>query len=323
MKNTKTIIITSVIIALVASFMLFKRSIKTNKNARFRIGILQTASHPALDAARDGFVEEAKKDLNNDVEFVIRNGEGSVANIHTIAQQLHNDANIQSIFAIATPAAQAMATVEKEKPIFIAAVTDPNALGLIYPTTNVCGTKDMINVAAEIDMLIALLPQAKTVGLLYNNGEINSVTVVKQMRAELEAKGLTVLDFAVNSESDLPTAADWAFLKADVVLAPTDNMVASSISLISSLAQKYNKPLIVSDNMLVTYGPLASRGVDYKESGRQAARIAHKVLVEHKKPSEVPIEQATSDKIYINRHILTTLGLAVPESLQEQVVFVG
>ena len=290
------------------------------------IGILQTASHPALDAAREGFIEELTKTMGLNIDFIIRNGEGSIASMHTIAQQFHNNSQIGGVFAIATPAAQAMATVEQDKPIFIAAVTDPYALGLMHATTNVCGVQDMVDVKAEIDMLTQLLPNARTVGLIYNNGEVNSVAVVDMMHAELNKKGLTAVDFAVNSESDLPTAAQMAFLKSDVVLTPIDNMVASSITLLASLAHQNKKPLIVSDNMLVAFGALAARGVDYKESGKQVAHIAWRVLNggenPYENPWEIPIVQAQSDTLYINKNVIKDLGLIIPSSLGSQIVWV-
>ena len=307
---------------IIIGLFIFSPVSKVDKKIQYKIGILQTASHPALDAARDGFMEELKKSMGSDVSFVIKNGEGSIANIHTIAQQFRNNSTISGIFAIATPAAQAMATVEQNKPIFIAAVTDPYALGLIHATTNVCGATDMIDVTAEIDMLTQLVPNAQTVGLIYNNGEVNSVAVVNIMRTELNKRGLTVVDFAVSSESDLPTAAQMAFLKSDVVLTPIDNMVALSITLLASLAHKNKKPLIVSDNMLVTYGALAARGVDYKESGKQVAEIAYRVLVGGQKPYEIPIATAQSDAIYVHKKVLDALALSIPHSLESHVVCV-
>ena len=313
--------------AFIGGVILFKHftsvdDTKSSKQARFTIGILQTASHPALDAVREGFMEELTKSTHSDVAFIVRNGEGSTANIHTIAQQFHNDQKIDAVLAIATPAAQALATVEKNKPIFIAAVTDPDSLGLMHATTNVTGTKDSIDVARVIDMLIALVPTATKVGLLYNNGEINSVFLVKQLRSELEKHTLSVIDFGISSESDLPTAVQIACMKSDVLLTPTDGMVALTISLIASLADKNKKPLIVSDNTLVSYGALASRGVDYKDSGKQTAQMAYQVLIGAKNPYEMPVEQAHSQAIYINKKRLHALGLVVPEALQNNSVMV-
>lgn len=299
--------------------------LKKNKNKyseqQMYIGVLQTASHPALDATRDGFIEELTKLMGKDVSFVVRNGQGSVANIHTIAKQFHNDQNISTIFAIATPATQAIATIENSKPIFFATVTDIKALELSPFMTNICGCQDMIDVPETVKMLVALLPKAQTVGLIYNNGELNSVALVKMMHSELRKHGLNVLDFAVIAETELPTAAQMAFIKSDVVLAPTDHMVASSITLLSSIAHQNKKPLIVCDNLLVKYGALASRGIDFKEGGKQTAHMAYQVLVHNKQPNELPIEQAKSDKIYINKNVADDLNITIPESLGVDIVY--
>lgn len=318
----KIILSLSIIIICLTSFIIIKRKQKYNKTANYTIGILQTASHPALDAACKGFIEELKNKMDGQVEFVIQNAQGSVAQAHAIAQQFNINKQFDGFLAIATPAAQALGTINKTKPIFITAVTDPNALGLLNPDTNICGTKDMIDVKAEIAIIPQLIPHAKTVGLLYTSGETNSVILVKQMRQELQSCGLTTLEFAVSNESDMPAMIELACRKADVILAPTDNTVASSISLIVSKANQYQKPLIVSDNMLVKFGALAARGVDYAQSGKQTAQIAYQVLVDDKKPSDLPIEQAITSMIYVNKETLDLLGLTIPKNLETDVVLV-
>lgn len=319
MKNKILIIIIGV--ALGVSFIIFKRMKKPTNTAAYTVGILQTASHPALDAARDGFVEELKNKMGDTVAFVVQNAQGSVAQAHAIAQQFHANKEMRGFFAIATPAAQAMSAVEKEKPIIISAVTDPFALGLIHPNTNVCGVKDMIDVKAEVEMLVQLVPHVQSVGLLYTAGEANSVALVKQMHTELAARGLQVTDFAIGSEADLHVMVELACRKVDVILAPTDHTVASAITTIAAIALKYKKPFIVSDNMLVKFGALAARGVDYKADGKRAAHIAYDVLVKGKKQYELPIEQVTSEQVFINQATLTTLGLTIPDELKKHVVF--
>ena len=320
MKKIALIIVSTII--LISGLMIIRQIRKPANLKAYTIGILQTASHPALDAVRDGFIDEIHQTFGDTVNVIVQNAQGSIADAHALAQQFHANSAYSGFFAIATPAAQAMATVEKTKPIIIAAVTDPNALGLINPTTNVCGTKDMIDVPGQVTMLKQLVPDAKVIGLLYNSGEINSTTLAQQMRQELKKHGLTSIDFAVSSEADIPAMIELASRKADVILAPTDNTVASTISLIASMANKYKKPLIVSDNMLVKFGALAARGVDYKESGKQAARIAYEVIVEGKKPYELPIEPAKTDRIFINKKTLSLLGLSIPKNMQKNVTLV-
>jgi len=324
----KIILITVIAITIGASFVILKRIKQPSSNAAYTIGILQTASHPALDAVREGFVEELKNKMGNVVACVVQNAQGSISQAHGMAQQFHADRNMNLFFVIATPAAQAMSAVEKEKPIVISAVTDPSALGLIHlkqnwSMTNVCGIKDMIDVKSEIEMLIQLVPNARNVGLIYTAGEANSIALVAKMRQELIARGLTATDFAIGSEADLHPTIELACRKSDVILAPTDNTVASTITAIAAIALKHKKPLIVSDNMLVKFGALAARGVDYRASGKRAAQIAYAVLVDGKKPYSLPIEQATSEQVFINQATLTSLGLTVPAELKKHIVFVS
>lgn len=309
--------------AVLAGVFVLKRRAKMNVPAtKYIIGILQTASHPALDAVREGFIEEVTSCLSSDVSFVIQNAQGTISQLHAVAQQFQVQRNMDAIFAIATPAAQAVSAIEKEKPVIIAAVTDPQALGLVHERTNVCGVTDMINVGAEVEMLQQLLPSTESVGLLYTSGETNSVIMAKKMRHELQERGMFVTDFAMSNEAEVQAITDAACRKVDVLLAPTDNTIASTITVTSTLAQKYKKPFIVSDNMLVVAGPLAARGVDYRVSGKQAGKIACELLVQGKKPSDIQFKEAATCDTYINRKTADLLGVSMPEKLQD-VVFVN
>lgn len=316
----KKMVVISILIGGCIGLALIKRSRQAKSISRYTLALVQTASHPALDAVRDGFMEEVRGCLGNDVSFVVQNAQGSVSQLHAVAQQFHAQAGLDGIFAIATPAAQAISAVEKQKPVIIAAVTDPEALGLVYEGTNVCGIRDMINVSAEVEMLKMLLPTVQSVGLLYTSGEANSVVLVKKMREELEKRGLKAIDFALSSEADVQAMTEVACRKVDALLAPTDNTIASTIAVSSTLAQKYKKPFIVSDNMLVAAGPLAARGIDYRESGKQAGRMACKLLLEGKKPSELSIEEADSRDVYFNKKTADLLGIAVPETMQNLII---
>lgn len=315
----KSLIIVGAIIAFVAGFALIKQFKKTKASDSYEIGILQTASHPALDAARDGFTEQLKTHLKDKISFVVQNAQGNISQAHAIAQQLQSNKELDAFYAIATPAAQAMAAVEKTKPIIISAVTDPKALGLIHSKTNVTGVTDMINVAATIDMIIQLTPQAKNIGLLYTSGETNSIVLADAMRSEIERRGLTATDFAVSNESDMQAAVNLACRKSDALLAPTDNVVAASISLITSITQKHSTPLYVSDNMLVQYGALAARGVDYRECGKQAGDMTYKLLTQDIAPYNLAVEQPKSETIYLNSQIAQNLGVTIPQALEKDI----
>jgi putative tryptophan/tyrosine transport system substrate-binding protein len=301
----------------------FKRSKMTTRKSAYTIGILQTASHPALDAAREGFIDIVQKNLGDSVDFIVRNGQGSISSIHTIAQQFHAKQDIDAVFAIATPAAQAMVSVEKEKPIIIAAVSISPELSDIFSAPNISGTSDMIDVRKEVEAMKALLPETiKTVGILFCSAEINSVAMSQVMVTELERAGYTPILCGVSSEADMESAVLSAIRKVDVLLAPTDNVVANSIALIADIVQKVGKPLIVSDNLLVQHGALMARGVDYYESGKQSGEIALQVIVHKKKPKNLPIVRADNREIYVNKQVLEQLGYTISDAIIRNVVLV-
>jgi len=319
MKKSTILISVACIIGL--SYIAYRQNKQSAKTAEFSIGIIQTASHPALDAARDGFVSTLKNRLGDRVDFLLQNAQGSIDTLQVIAQRMHAKSTLTGFYAIATPALQAIAGTVKKRPIVFAAVTDPNTLGL-ENAANITGARDMIHVPKTIAMIQQLTPQVKTIALLYTNAEENSVVMVKEMRKILEARGLAVLDVPIANQADIAVAVESACRKADALLAPTDNNVAAAIDLIASIALNNKKPLYVSDNLLVSHGALAARGIDYTQNGIQAANLMIDILLEGKNPRELSVEQPASDKIYLNKNTLDKLGLIIPENVKEHITLV-
>ena len=321
MKNNFLIIV--IIVVGLSGIIAFKRFFQKNsKQTRWTIGIIQTASHPALDAAKNGFIDYVQKQLNNDVSFIVRNGEGSVNALHSIAHQFNAQSNIDLVYAIATPAAQALLSIEKNKPIVLAAVTVVPGIGIEFNQPNVCAISDMINVPSEIAAMHQLLPMVKTVGILFNTAEINAVSMSKVMVVELEKIGLESQLVGFSSEADIEAAVASALRKVDALIAPTDNSVANAIALISNLAQRARKPLIVSDNMLVKYGALMARGVDYYQSGKEAGMCAVQILTQHTKPYELSIMNVDTKEIFVNKKVMQELDVVIPKMVEKDVVFV-
>lgn len=322
MQNKPMLIIFGIIIFTIGAITL-KRSINRSQTThKWNVAIIQTASHPALDAARDGFITSLQEKLGADIGFTIRNGEGSINTLYAIAQQFHARQDIDAVYAIATPAAQAMASIEKTKPIIIAAVTVSPESAISFDAPNICGVSDMINVRAEIEAMQQLLPNIRTVGIIFNTAETNAVTTSKVMVVELERAGYTPITIGVASESDIEPAVISALRRVDALIAPTDNSIANTIALISDLARKAEKPVIVSDNMLVKHGPLMARGVDYYQAGVDAAHIALQLLIDHKKPYELPILGADTKEIFVNMQTAAALNIIIPAAMQKHVVSV-
>jgi len=316
-------IVAVLLLVSVGVIVVSRRSKESVQNPLYTIGILQTASHPALDAARDGFIQVMQKKMGGAVDFVVRNGQGNISSIHAIAQQFHAKSDIDAVFAIATPAAQAIVAVEKEKPVIVAAVSVTPELAQHFSASNICGVSDMIDVRKEVEAMKALLPDAvKTVGILFCSAEVNSVAMAQVMVTELERAGYMPTIVSVSSEAEMESAVLSSVRKVDALLAPTDNVVANAIALIADIGAKANKPLIVSDNLLVQYGALMARGVDYYESGKQAGEIALQVISKKKKPQDIGIAKADNKEIYVNKQVLERLGLTIQDNIKHDVVLV-
>ncbi len=308
-------------IVILGGIFLYQRLTKEEK-PMMTIGILQTATHPALDQAREGFIEELSRLASGKVRFVIQNAEGSLAQAQSIAENFHAHRKIDAIYAIATPAVQAAARVEKQKPIFIAAVSDPESLGVIFPGSNVCGTTDRIDTEAQADLILKLVPTVQTVAIIYNPRENNSQVMVEQMKKSLEKRELQYTILGVNSESEIAPTIAMAARKGDVILVPADNLLVGAMPLVAREALQRKRPLIASDIPSVTKGALIAQGADYAELGKATAAIAHRVLFEGSSPEEMGVVHPACSKILINKDVLEKLQIPVSKDLLSSAILI-
>ncbi len=284
-----------------------------------KIGIIQLTQHAALDAACEGFIEGINA-AGLDVEIDVQNAQGEQAICSTIATKFVND-GVDLIMAIATPAAQAAAQATKNIPILITAVTDPVSAGLVAsneaPGGNVSGTSDMNPVAKQIDLLIKLAPTAKTVGIMYNSSEDNSIIQADMARAAIEAQGLTAVELTVSASNEVQAVAQSAIGKVDALYLPTDNLMADTVATISMVATPAGIPIICGESNMVNGGGLATYGISYKQLGLQTAAQAIKILAEGADISTMPIEFCSADlDLTINQDIATQLGITIPADLK-------
>lgn len=306
----------------VLGLFLYSHNAQGQGTNKLTIGIIQTASHPALDQVREGFISEIKALANQEVDFVTQNAEGSLSQAQSIAANFHAHKKIKAILAIGTPAVQTIARVEKEKPIFISAVSDPKALGLTQ-NLNICGSTDRIDTEAQARLIVELVPQARTIAILYNPGESNSQAMVKKMQESLEKIGLKTALLGVHTENEITLAINLASRRGEVLLVPADNLLVSAMPFVSKEALKNKLPLVVSDIPSVTKGALAAKGADYRDLGKQTAELALRVLLKGESPQSVAIQDPLNTKTIINQTTLKSLQIALPEKLAQQSAFVG
>jgi len=285
------------------------------------IGVVQLVQHDALDASNKGFVDGLKEKGYEDgknIKIEQQNAQGEQANAQTICKQFV-DAKKDLIFAIATPAAQAAYNSTKDIPIIFTAVTDPVKAEIAKDWkssgTNVTGTSDKVPVDKQIELLKKLIPNAKTVGVIYSTSETNSVIQVDELKAAAAKQGLAVKEIGVTTVNEINQNLTSALGQIDVLYTPTDNTVASGYALVGKLCLEKNIPIIGAEEAVVTKGGLASIGIDYYKLGKEAGFKAAEVLA-GKKPSEVEITTLSEMSFTINTDVAKKLNITIPQDIE-------
>lgn len=289
-------------------------------NTQFKVGIVQLVEHAALDAAYHGFVDglaELGYVEGKNITFDYHNAQGEQANANTIASKLVNDRN-DLILAIATPAAQAVANATTEIPILITAVTDPADAKLVAsndaPGANVTGTSDLTPVAPQMELLTKLVPNAQKVAMLYNSSEANSELQVKMAKEALAKLGLEGVDYTVSNTNEVQQVVESMIGKVDAIYTPTDNMIASSITTITTIANDNGLPIISGESAHVDAGALATYGLNYYDLGVLTAQMAVKVL-EGSNPADMPIQYLEKFDLVVNEETARKLNITIPDGL--------
>ena len=291
------------------------------KAEKVNVGIVQLVEHAALDAANKGFVEglasKGYKEGQN-ITYDRQNAQADQSNLQNIAHRFVNN-KVNLICAIATPAAQTVANVTSDIPIVATAVTDYKTAKLVKdnakPGTNVTGTTDMNPVEQQLDLLLKLVPNAKSVGTIYCSSEVNSQLQIEILKKAAAAKGVTVKEATVSNVNDIQQAARSLVGKVQAIYVPTDNVLASAMPTLVSVTEEAKLPVICGEGGMVKAGGLATLGVDYYKLGFQAGEMAADILSGKSKPADMGIQAQKEFKAMVNLKEAEKIGLKVPEDV--------
>lgn len=283
-----------------------------------KIGITQLVEHPALDLTKEGFIEglaeNGFKDGEN-IEIDFQNAQNDNPTSQTIASNFVNDKK-DLIFAISTPSAQAALNATKDIPIIFTAVTDPVEAGLVKSNdsseNNVTGTSDAIPVEKSLELIKKFVPDVKTIGVVCNTSEINSKLQIDALKKAAKKEGIIVIDKGATQANEVNQAVASLVKKADVIFTPTDNLVASSMPIITKIATENKIPVIGSEKGHVENGALACNGISYKDLGKKAGEMAAKILKGESKPSELPVVTLDDTETIVNKNVIDELGIKNP-----------
>lgn len=291
----------------------------------YTIGISQLAEHPALDDARAGF-EDGLKELGMNVKIDYKNAQGDIANTMSIAQKFVSD-KVDLIYAIATPAAQSAKQATSNIPVLFSAVTDPVQSGIVEDWEkvggNITGTSDVAPVASQLKMFKTIDHSIKKIGILYNTSEANSEIQIEEVKKLAPAEGLEIETVGINNVNELPQALDSLMKKVDALYMVSDNMVASSVELVTKMTIEKKMVTVSAEESQVGGGILVTNGLSYYELGKQTAKMAKEILVDKKDIATMPVGLAEKTITTVNQKTLEALGLDEELSIFKNAIKVG
>src|SRR5262245_36991809 len=284
------------------------------------VAVTAIVQHPALDACRDGVKDELKAEGYEDgknLKFVYESAQGNPATAAQIAQKFGGE-HPTTIVPISTPSAQAVIAATQDIPVVFTAVTDTLGAKLISnlekPGGNVTGMSDLSPIAKHLELIKEITPQAKKIGVPYNPGEANSVTLLNLLKELGGPAGFEIVEAAAPKSSDVLAAAESLVGKADVIYVPTDNTIVSALEAVLKVGIDNKIPVYSGDTDSVKRGAIAAIGFNYYDVGRQTGQIVLRVL-KGEKPGDIPVAGVEITELIVNPGAAEQMGIKISDAV--------
>lgn len=288
-----------------------------------KVAVSQIVEHPALDATRQGLLDGLKAKgyvEGKNLKFDFKTAQGNPAIAVQIARQFVGE-NPDVLVGIATPTAQALAAATRTIPVVFTAVTDPVGAKLVKqmekPGKNVTGLSDLSPVEQHVELIKELMPSVKTIGVVYNPGEANAVSLMTLLKESAAKNGIKLVEVTALKSADVQSATQAIAEKSDIIYALIDNTVASAIEGMIVAANQAKKPVFGAATSYVDRGAIASLGFDYYQIGVQTADYVAAIL-EGKDPGSLDVKVAKGSDLVINKTAADKLGFTIPQSVLDR-----
>lgn len=285
------------------------------------VGILQLMSHPALDQINHGIVKGLAdggfhKGKNLTVKY--SNAEADQSNLKTMSDKFISEKTDLN-FGIATPAAMALANAANGKsPVILAGITDPAGSGLIKsekkPGANITGTSGEAPLTKDFSVIKAIKPNAKRIGIIYSPSDHGGTYNAKKFAKIVTKAGMKYRLYTISNTNDVEQVAGQMIKECDIIYAPQDNLVASSMKTLVGVANRSKIAVIPAADTMVKDGGLAAYAINQFNLGRVAGQMAAKVL-KGKKTSDYAIKHITKGEYVINTTEAKILGIKLPDNI--------
>lgn len=287
----------------------------------YTIGICQQMEHAALDAATEGFQDACKEKFGEDkVKFDVENAQGEQTMCSTIINNFVSS-DVDLILANATQPLQTAAQATSDIPILGTSVTDyGSALGIDDWTgttgVNISGTSDLAPISEQEDVMMELLPDVKTVGILYCSAESNSTYQAEMFEKELEKDGVEYKEFTAADSNEIQSVVTSAVQEVDAIYIPTDNTMASNPEIINNICLPAKVPVVASEEGTCTGCGIATLCISYYDLGYTTGKMAYDILAKGADITTMEVQTAPEPTKLYNPEICKELGITVPDGYE-------
>jgi putative tryptophan/tyrosine transport system substrate-binding protein len=204
-------------------------------------------------------------------------------------------------------------------------VTDPLRAKVIptikHPGGNVTGVSDMVPTEPQIDIVKEIIPNLRTLGLVYDPSQDNSRSTVDSIKELAKTKGFKTIESNAMSVNDVATAGQNLVGKVDAIFVPNDTTIYSGFEALVKVAQDTKTPLFTAERRSVERGAVATVGYDFGEMGKVTAGLVDRVL-KGEKPGDIDAVYLKDDpkslSLYVNKASAEKMGVAVPQSVLDR-----
>lgn len=287
-----------------------------------RVGVLTftTLTQDFRDAFTEGLRAEGYVEGRN-IRIEWRSAEGRADRAARTAAELVG-LKVDVIVASLTPAVQAAHKATRSIPIVMAPAGDPLeqgfAVSLARPGGNITGLTGVELSAKRVELLRELVPGLKKIALLLNRADPSFAGVMTRgTEAGAKRLGIEVRAYHVKSAEEFEGA--FAAMARErigaVVIQPSLIPPSGAMARAAELAIKHRIPAMSQQAIFPDQGGLISYGIDFRQQYLRAAAFVARILQKGEKPETMPIEQARTFELIVNRKTADALDLAIPQSL--------
>lgn len=302
----------------------------------YRIEVLQVSNIDLFDMNYRGFVQELARQgivegknltinrhvIDADADASLWEKMGILLKIKSTASRIV-DAKPDLVLTISTPATKysRKAFLDAGIPVVFSAVANPVVVGcksLEVPDTGITGATLYLDPVALLTLSKMAFPGLRVMGMIHSDDD-NALAFVEESQKKAAQLGITLVPRQVKKSDPVrPAAAELVQAGVDSIGVPLDTYYGLKDSLagkeILAFARENNLPLFAYMNYPIAGGVLYI-GPDFEYIGGLSGRQAAKILLEGKKPEELPILRQEELTVFTDPETVERLGLEFPESL--------